>query len=305
MFPGSVARLLLRQPTLLQRKALSTLLNKSSSNLLRVPLRQVQPIALNRVAAAPDGVQYPESHAGHFKIERIWAAMLIPLLPAAYFVHGPAMDTMLSVAIALHTHWTTPIASTRDCLLLTYLLLDRLKESGGARIVNVSSLMHALCRHLSLDSLNFDHEPYNALEAYCRSKLAQVMWTRHLAKQLADQDVSVFALNPGVLATPISRYFVKGALGDSLASLIMPIALVANALIAKTAFEGAQTTLYLAAAPGVEQQSGGYFADCALQAPFALARDEQLAEALTNKSIELVGAPTKKQPPHRLLETDL
>lgn len=46
-------------------------------------------------------------------------------------------------------------------------------------------------------------------------------------------DVTVFSLNPGVLATPISRYFVKGALGDSLASLIMPIALVANTLIAK------------------------------------------------------------------------
>lgn len=72
-------------------------------------------------------------------------------------------------------------------LLLTELLLDRLKSSGGARIVNVSSLMHALCRRMSVDSLNFDHEAYSSLEAYCRSKLAQIMWTRHLAKQLADQ----------------------------------------------------------------------------------------------------------------------
>jgi hypothetical protein len=45
--------------------------------------------------------------------------------------------------------------------------------------------------------------------------------------------VAVFSLNPGILATPISRYFVKGALGDSLASFIMPFALIVNTLIAK------------------------------------------------------------------------
>uniref|UniRef100_A0AC34FND8 Succinate dehydrogenase [ubiquinone] cytochrome b small subunit n=1 Tax=Panagrolaimus sp. ES5 TaxID=591445 RepID=A0AC34FND8_9BILA len=44
-------------------------------------------------------------HALHFKVERYFAAAMLPLFPAAYFVHGPVMDALLTAAIALHTHW--------------------------------------------------------------------------------------------------------------------------------------------------------------------------------------------------------
>uniref|UniRef100_A0A914PND5 Succinate dehydrogenase [ubiquinone] cytochrome b small subunit n=2 Tax=Panagrolaimus TaxID=55784 RepID=A0A914PND5_9BILA len=44
-------------------------------------------------------------HALHFKIERYFAAAMLPLFPAAYFVHGPVMDALLTAAVALHTHW--------------------------------------------------------------------------------------------------------------------------------------------------------------------------------------------------------
>lgn len=64
-------------------------------------------------------------------------------------------------------------------------------------------------------------------------------------------------------------------------------------------------------APEVKEYSGEYFSDCAVQTPFALARDEQLAEALTNKSLELVGAHSTAKEAYNhsssngLLETDL
>uniref|UniRef100_A0A915A514 Succinate dehydrogenase [ubiquinone] cytochrome b small subunit n=1 Tax=Parascaris univalens TaxID=6257 RepID=A0A915A514_PARUN len=46
-----------------------------------------------------------EDHSLHFKIERYWAAGMIPLFPSAYFIHTPAMDAVLTVAIVLHVHW--------------------------------------------------------------------------------------------------------------------------------------------------------------------------------------------------------
>lgn len=45
------------------------------------------------------------AHALHFKVERYFAAAMLPLIPAAYFVHGPTMDMLLTVALTLHIHW--------------------------------------------------------------------------------------------------------------------------------------------------------------------------------------------------------
>ncbi|VIO92877.1 Succinate dehydrogenase, putative [Brugia malayi] len=45
------------------------------------------------------------NHSTMFKIEKYFSAAMLPLLPAAYFIHGPVMDTALAVAITLHVHW--------------------------------------------------------------------------------------------------------------------------------------------------------------------------------------------------------
>lgn len=44
-------------------------------------------------------------HAPHFKIERYWAAGMLPIFPASYFIHGPYMDAALTIALVLHIHW--------------------------------------------------------------------------------------------------------------------------------------------------------------------------------------------------------
>ncbi|CAJ0931889.1 unnamed protein product, partial [Mesorhabditis belari] len=52
-----------------------------------------------------DGASKTQDFSTHFKYERIWAAGLLPVIPAAYFIHGPVMDAVLTIALSLHIHW--------------------------------------------------------------------------------------------------------------------------------------------------------------------------------------------------------
>ena len=86
--------------------------------------------------------------------------------------------------------------------LLTNLLLDMLERSAPARIVNVASDGHHKGT-LDFDDLGFDRGGYSTLAAYGRSKLANILFTRELAKKLQNKNVSVLALHPGAVATNI------------------------------------------------------------------------------------------------------
>ena len=88
--------------------------------------------------------------------------------------------------------------------LLTNLLLDRIKESPSARIVNVSSLSH----HFS--SINFDdlqsESSYSRYGAYGQSKLANILFTRSLAQRLKESRVTAYSLHPGTVRTEVFRH---------------------------------------------------------------------------------------------------
>ncbi|GMT14712.1 hypothetical protein PFISCL1PPCAC_6009, partial [Pristionchus fissidentatus] len=75
----------------------SALLASRVAPRLSVPLRAAT--TLN------DGANKTHDHSSHFKYERFFAAGMMPLIPAAYFVHGPVMDAALTVALTLHIHW--------------------------------------------------------------------------------------------------------------------------------------------------------------------------------------------------------
>ncbi|ALC42023.1 CG31235, partial [Drosophila busckii] len=170
--------------------------------------------------------------------------------------------------------------------LLTILLLDLLKKSTPSRIVNVSSMMHAYAK-LDRDDLQSD-KSYNPIEAYSRSKLANVLFTRELAKHLAGTRVTVNALHPGVVDTEILREFTLAQttfVKTFLKPLFRPFV--------KTAKSGAQTTLYVALSPELEQQSGLYFSDCKPRELAAAGMDDQLAQWLWAESIKLTQAPTE------------
>lgn len=131
--------------------------------------------------------------------------------------------------------------------LLTHLLLEMLKASAPARIVNVASDSHRGAR------INFTDlqgkRGYSGFQAYGQSKLANVLFTYELARLLEGTLVTANALHPGFVATNIGRN------NGLLAKLVMPIAQL-NAIRPE---QGARTSVYLASSPDVEGVSGQYY----------------------------------------------
>ncbi|KAI2648856.1 Retinol dehydrogenase 12 [Labeo rohita] len=91
--------------------------------------------------------------------------------------------------------------------LLTYLLLDLIKRSTPARIINVSSMAHKWGT-INLEDINSEKN-YDKQKAYSQSKLANVLFTRSLAKRLEDTGVTAYALHPGVVQTELWRHLNK------------------------------------------------------------------------------------------------
>jgi retinol dehydrogenase 12 len=166
--------------------------------------------------------------------------------------------------------------------LLTHLLLDLLKASAPARIVNVSSDAHRGAK------INFgDLEAkrgYSGFPVYGQSKLANILFTFELARKLEGTGVTANALHPGFVAT---RFAKNNGL---LVALGMG---VVHRIFALSPEKGARTSLYLAASPEVEGITGEYFVkERAVRADPA-AYDQAAAKRLWQVSAEQVGLFTK------------
>ncbi len=136
---------------------------------------------------------------------------------------------------------------------LTNLLLDRLKASAPARIVVVSSQAHKMARKgLSFDDLQSTRR-YRGFDAYSKSKLANVYFTRELARRLVGTGVTVNAAHPGYVASRFGRD------GDM---YLEPVLKLGAKLLAITPEAGARTSVYLASSPDVDGVTGQYFAKC-------------------------------------------
>ncbi|CAM1305826.1 Uncharacterised protein g4183 [Pycnogonum litorale] len=165
--------------------------------------------------------------------------------------------------------------------LLTHLLLDRLKESAPARIVTVASRAHEKGK-INFGNLNLKGE-YDYGEAYCQSKLANVLFTRELNKRLKGAGVSAFCLHPGVVETEIFRH-----LFDNKPYIKRILSLIAK-IIVKTSEEGSQTSVYCAVEEGIEKYSGCYFSDCKVKFASVEGRDDDAAEKLWKLSERMTG----------------
>ncbi|XP_042634701.1 retinol dehydrogenase 12-like [Cyprinus carpio] len=151
--------------------------------------------------------------------------------------------------------------------LLTSLLLDLLKKSAPARIVNVSSMNHWK------GEVNFDHFHGRNLKhvmdaAYNHTKLHNIIWTNELARRLQGTGVTANSLHPGVVMTDIMRNYNF---------IIRFLFNLVGFFFFKTAEEGAFSPIYCAVSEEVEGITGKYFdSDCSLVLPAPSARDPAL-----------------------------
>jgi NAD(P)-dependent dehydrogenase (short-subunit alcohol dehydrogenase family) len=146
--------------------------------------------------------------------------------------------------------------------LLTHHLLDTLKQARAGRVIIVSSMAHQNGQ-LDMNDLAL-LSGSTGYDAYCASKLANVLYGCALAKRLSATRVTANSLHPGVVSTKLlwSGFRMKGS----------PVE------------RGARTSVYLATSDEVAGVSGTYFVDCRKTEPTHLARDEKLCDALWQAS---------------------
>ena len=162
--------------------------------------------------------------------------------------------------------------------LLTQLLLDTLKASAPSRVVTVASRAHLMAyQGLDWPALQQATRSLTGTREYGVSKLANILFSAHLAKVLAGTGVSTYSLHPGVVDTEVWR---------ELPGFLRPLLRLRGLL---TPEEGAQTTLYCALqAPASE--SGLYYDKSRIKTPSRIAQDAQLAEQLWHQSLQWVKA---------------
>ena len=163
--------------------------------------------------------------------------------------------------------------------LLTNLLLDRIRASAPARIVVVSSLAHR-AYPVDLDDLGFERRRFSGLAAYGRSKFANILFAMECAKRLMGTGVTVNALHPGLVATHMG------------AEMPLPQRIALNLLrpFMVSAEQGARTSIHLATSSEVEGVTGRYFGSRGEATAHPLAKDPALAQALWQRSVEMIGA---------------
>jgi len=169
--------------------------------------------------------------------------------------------------------------------LLTELLIPLLRKSSSSgftpRIVIVSSSAHQ-GGSINWDDIHFQKTPgsYNKIKAYCQSKLANVMHAAELARRVENFGIRVYSLHPGVIDTELTRH-LTGPFFACLCGF--------TKLLIKTPFYGAQTTLYCALEPTLENESGKYYSDCKKKNPTRKAQNEDDQKRLWDISEEVVG----------------
>ena len=160
--------------------------------------------------------------------------------------------------------------------LLTSLLLDRLRESAPARIVNVASGAHHGATGIDFESVRQPTRTFTGMREYSVSKLANVLHAKDLARRLDGTGVTTYSLHPGVIASDIWRKVPRPARAVMKRRMDSPR-------------DGARTSVYCATAPELADETGLYYDACAPRQP-GRAVTASLAEELWERSAAWVAA---------------
>jgi NAD(P)-dependent dehydrogenase (short-subunit alcohol dehydrogenase family) len=158
--------------------------------------------------------------------------------------------------------------------LLTTLLLDLLKASAPARIINVTSFVHGI---INFDDLQAEQH-YSMMRAYGQSKFANILFTHELARRLQGTGVTANCLHPGIVSSNVTRDFPFPRV---IHFLTRPLFLSPQ--------QGAQTSIYLASSPEVEGVSGAFFIKKRQVNPPRQSYDEATSQQLWQVSEKLTG----------------
>jgi NAD(P)-dependent dehydrogenase (short-subunit alcohol dehydrogenase family) len=177
--------------------------------------------------------------------------------------------------------WSTNHLSA---FLLTTLLLERLEASAPARIITTASAAHMGTR-LPFDDLRADRS-YSSMgyRRYGETKLANIVFTRELARRLDGTGVTANCFHPG---------FVRSGFNHNNGRLMQAVTSVLH-LVARSPEKGAETLVWLADSPEVSAISGAYFVDCHEVRPSAAATDAEAARRLWAVSEEQVSSATSR-----------
>lgn len=267
--------------------------------------------ACRRVAAGQEAVGSLEGERGSVEVMELDLASLASVrsFVQAFAEKHDRLDALVNNAGVMNT----PQGKTVDGFetqfgvnhlghfLLTELLLDTLKKSAPSRIVSVASAAHAgmsgKAAELHLDDLDFDRRGYDPTLSYNQSKLAMVIYARHLAGRLEGTGVSVFSVHPGWVRSNLVKHtmptwvqnWVMRPFGG-LMGLMGPV-------------EGAQTQLHCLLDDDAPKHSGEFYSQNAIfyedkkdkaggwpmRSPNPLVYDDALAVRLFDVSNELVG----------------
>jgi NAD(P)-dependent dehydrogenase (short-subunit alcohol dehydrogenase family) len=161
--------------------------------------------------------------------------------------------------------------------LLTNLLLGKLAAAAPARVITVTSDAHTAAR-LDLDDLQLEYG-WQSWRAYANSKLANILFTRELARRLERSAVTANCAHPGLVRTRFGRE----------AQLPMRAAVTLARPFMLSPRRGAATIVYLATSPRVAGATGGYYVKSQRREPSPAARDDATARRLWQLSEELTG----------------
>ena len=159
---------------------------------------------------------------------------------------------------------------------LTYYLFDLIKNGNDARIINVASDSHYQAKNIDIESFYKKNKRYFVMSAYEQSKLANVLFTYALAEKVKPHNITVNALHPGFVYTPIGN---KN--GNAFFGFVWN---TASKIFGLTVEKGASSHIYLASSDDVKEVTGKYFHNCKAKKSSAISYDKTVQDLLWKES---------------------